>query len=91
MIKTIATEETGVSELIQSIRDHRDYLLKTGLFHQRERERLQNEFDHLLRHTLMENWRKASASDEIARVMEEVFTRKRSPGSAVNELCKKIE
>jgi LAO/AO transport system kinase len=89
VIKTIATEESGVPEVIKAISDHRDYLTQSGLFHQRERERLQSEFDHQLQHTLVENWKKEIHAGELAHLMEEVFSRKRSPGNAVEELTKK--
>ena len=89
VIKTIATEETGIPEVITAITEHRDYLQETGLIALRERERLQNEFDHLLRHTLMETWKQKCSADRVDRVMEEVFSRKRSPGSAVEELSHK--
>lgn len=88
VIKTIATEESGVPEVIKAITDHREYLNKSGLFHQRERERLQAEFDHLLQHALVENWKKEIHTEELVHLMEEVFSRKRSPGNAVEELTK---
>jgi len=88
VIKTIATAENGFPELMQAIIDHRDYLLKTGLFYQREQERLQDEFDHLLQHALKENWNKRSTPEKVEQVMKEVFSRKRSPGSAVEELTR---
>ncbi len=89
VIKTIATEESGVPEVIKAITDHRNYLQQSGLFHQRERERLQSEFDHLLRHQLMGNWKKETPPELVTRIMEEVFSRRRSPGSAVEELINK--
>lgn len=90
VIKTIATEEVGIPDVIRALADHKQYLQQTGLYHQRERERLQDEFQHLLRHALVENWKKECPPDRVNRVMEEVFSRKRSPGSAVDELIKKM-
>lgn len=88
VIKTIATEESGFPELIKAIADHRQYLQKTGLLAQRERERLMDEFEHMLRFTLVQNW-KARISDEYySQVMDTVFSRKRSPAKAVEELTK---
>ena len=89
VVKTIATEETGVPEVIKAIEDHKGYLLETGLYRQRERERLLDEFQHLLRHALVENWKNDCPAERVDRIMEEVFNRKRSPGSAVEELIKK--
>lgn len=88
VIKTIATGETGFPELIKAIADHRDYLKNTGLLVQRERERLMDEFNHLLRHTLVQNWRSQTSNEHVLQVMETVFSRKRSPASAVEELTR---
>lgn len=88
VIKTIATEESGFPELIKAITDHRDYLHKTGLLAQRERERLTDEFEHLLRHTLVQNWKSQASTEHVTQVMDAVFSRKRSPASAVEELTR---
>ncbi len=90
VIKTIAIEEAGVPEVINAIISHREFLKKSGLRSQRERERLQDEFQHLLRHTLVEIWKNEHLSDQVEKVMEEVFTRKRSPGSAVELLTRSV-
>lgn len=86
VLKTIATEEVGVPDVITAIEAHREYLRKSGSDHQRERERLQVEFDHLLSSALVEKWKARVSAQDTRRVMEEVFSRKRSPGSAVQEL-----
>ncbi len=86
VIRTIAIEESGVPELIKAVADHRQYLLKSGLFARRERERLQHEFDEVLRYTLTINWKNTASAEKVNRVMEDVFARRRSPGSAVAEL-----
>jgi LAO/AO transport system kinase len=88
VIKTIATEETGFPELIKAIASHRDYLQKTGLLAQRERERLMDEFEHILRHTLVQNWKAQVSTENISRAMDAVYSRKRSPASAVEELTR---
>ncbi len=86
VLKTIATEEEGVPEVIAAIEAHREYLRNSGNYHQRERERLQVEFDHLLSSALMEKWKTKVSEEDARRVMDEVFSRKRSPGSAVQTL-----
>ena len=90
VIKTIATEESGFPELIKAIADHRGYLQKTGLLAQREHERLLDEFEHLLRHALVQNWKAETSTERLSQVMDAVFTRKRSPASAVEELTRPL-
>jgi len=86
VIKTIATEELGVPELIKAIEDHRHYLAESGLYYLRERERLKDEFEHLLRYELVENWKGKTSTEKVESVLKEVYARKRSPDSAVREL-----
>ena len=88
VIRTIAVEESGVPELIKAIACHRQYLLESGLFARRERERLQHEFDELLRQKLIEKWKQRSSAEKVAAMMEEVFSRRRSPASAVDALTR---
>ena len=86
VIKTIATEELGVPELIKAIEDHRRYLAESGLYYLRERERLKEEFEHLLRYELVEKWKDNTSTEKVESVLQEVYARKRSPASAVREL-----
>ena len=91
VIKTIATEESGFPELMKAILEHRSYLQKTGLLAKREHERLMDEFEHLLRHTLVQNWKAHTSTEQVSRVMEAVYSRKRSPASAVEELTRSVK
>ncbi|MHB8089331.1 MAG: methylmalonyl Co-A mutase-associated GTPase MeaB [Anaerolineaceae bacterium] len=91
VIKTIATEESGFPELMKAILEHHSYLQKTGLLAQREHERLMDEFEHLLRHTLVQNWKTHTSNEQVSRVMEAVYSRKRSPASAVEELTRSVK
>ncbi|PKN89622.1 MAG: hypothetical protein CVU45_06710, partial [Chloroflexi bacterium HGW-Chloroflexi-7] len=88
VIKTIATEESGFPELIKAIVEHRSYLQKTGLLAQREHERLTDEFDHILRHTLVQNWKAQTSDEHVQQIMDAVYKRKRSPANAVEELTR---
>jgi LAO/AO transport system kinase len=89
VIKTIATTEIGIAELIKTIFEHREYLQKSGLIVANDRERLQNDFEHLLRFTLLEKWKSTTDEQKVTEVMSEMFARKCSPGQAVDRLVNK--
>ena len=88
VIKTVATEGTGVPEVIKAISQHRDYLKKTGLFQKRDGERLQVEFEQILSRAIMENWRNQFSKEKVDGALMEVLSHQRSPASAVKELLK---
>jgi len=84
--KTIATQNIGIAEVVSSILQHRDYLLETGLWKTRERERLRAEVSHLLQTTLVQQWRQKVSLELYESVLQQVFERKISPGTAIDFL-----
>ena len=86
VLKTIATQNSGIAEVLASIQSHRDYLHKTGLWQQRDRERLRAEGAQLLQATLVQRWQKNVPPDKHEAVLERVFTREISPAAAIGAL-----
>lgn len=86
VLKTIATQNIGIAEVVSSILHHRDYLLETGLWKTRERERLRAEVSHLLQTTLVQQWQQKVSPELYESVLQQVFERKISPGTAIDSL-----
>jgi len=86
VIKTVATKGVGMLELAEAIFRHREYLQGSTILEQRNRERLQSEFEHLLRLHLVSNWQQQHSANEIEGVLKRVFLRQISPRQAVEEL-----
>jgi LAO/AO transport system kinase len=86
VLKTIATQSIGMADLLTSIESHRDHLQTTGLWQQRDRERLQTEVTHLLQNTLVQRWQKRMSEEKFKAILEQVFARKISPGAAIDIL-----
>ena len=86
VLKTSATLNEGISEVLEAVQRHRAYLHAGGEFQRRERERLQNGLEALLQAALVERW-KASVSPAVFEdVLARLSSRKLSPYQAVEEL-----
>ena len=86
VLKTVATQNTGVPEVVAAISRHGDYLKETGLWAKRDRERLKNEVEHLLRAALVKHWRASLPDKKFEAVLQDVFERRVSPGAALDSL-----
>ncbi len=86
VLKTVATEGRGSTELVQSITGHLEYLRCSGEWQRRQYERLQNELDNLVQMSLVERWRANIAEEAYEKVVEQLCERKISPYQAVKQL-----
>lgn len=88
LVRTVASDGTGVPDLVSLFYDHRQYLENTGELHRRECARLANELHRRVESTLMENWRAGLADGEYQAVLTRVVSRQISPHEALGELVK---
>lgn len=88
IIRTVATDGSGLSGLIDAIRAHADHLRKSGEWHRRERARLSAEFDLFVQQTLVDRFRASLPETKLAEVMDSIQNRKMSPREALNVLLK---
>jgi LAO/AO transport system kinase len=86
ILRTIATEGAGISELAAEIERHRTHLHNTGDWQKRELFRIQNELEALLEEILVARWRAGITEAEYQRVLEELVARRISPAQAVAAL-----
>ncbi len=84
--KTIATDGTGVVELVEHIANHRAYLEKTGDLGLRERTRLAAELDHRLQTSLVARWQEKTSDGRYEEVLDKLVTRDISFQDAVKQL-----
>lgn len=86
ILRTVATEGTGVGELRQAILDHRQHLVKTGELKRRDQARLRSEFDLLLREELVNRWRESVQDNLYQEALRSIADRHLSPWQALQEL-----
>jgi LAO/AO transport system kinase len=88
ILRTVATEGSGVAELAQVIDTHRTYLERSGGWKLRERLRLQAELDMLLQERLVTCWKAQLPAEAYAQTLEAVLIRQLAPHQAVQRLVK---
>lgn len=86
VIKTVAIKDEGIAEVVEALLKHRDYLLESGLWAQRERERIYNEVIHLLERALMHRWQAGASRRRFEALLNEVYERRLSPNAAIDSL-----
>ena len=84
--KTVATDGSGIPDLVTAITQHQAYLENSGDWVRRERTRLQTELENLLRETMITRWRKQISDEQYQAFLESVFERQIGPIEAVNKL-----
>lgn len=90
--EVIAVNNKGIDSLLDHIKEHMDYLKRTGKLQERRKENSKVEIIDLIRQNLMELILDQSTKEEgINRLSEEVATRKMDPYTAVNVLLKEIK
>jgi LAO/AO transport system kinase len=84
--KTVAIDGNGVNDLIEWIRKHQQFLLTSGEFQQREKERIKAEMDWLLQEALVRRWRNSISEIRYEEAVDQVLHRIISPWNAVGYL-----
>jgi len=83
---TIATDGTGIAELINEITRHRAFLHQSGGWERRDQYRLQSEMDAILRDALVARWRKTVSESRYQDILNKLVERRLSPHQAVSLL-----
>jgi LAO/AO transport system kinase len=84
--RTVATEGSGVADLVNEIERHHQYLRETGELQQREHARLKSELDLLLRERLVRHWRERVPDIHYEQTLNKLVQREISPWQAVDLL-----
>ena len=90
IVKTVASEGTGISELAAAIAEYEAYLTKGNLVLQHNIENWQERLIEMLRDALLEKAREHMQDGNVARYAAEVAEHKRDPYTLVEEIVSKI-
>jgi LAO/AO transport system kinase len=86
VLRTIATENTGITELLDQVTVHRAWLEVNDLWQSRERQRVRAELQVLIREMLFTAWQSGQPADALEEMIERVLAREVSPFEAVDRL-----
>jgi len=86
ILRTIATDGTGVGELVAAIEQHAQHLRQSGDWVRRERARLEAELEGLLTETLVTQFRTSISDVRYEEAVDRLVQRSISPWEAVKVL-----
>ena len=87
VLKTIATQEKGIAEVVEAIGRHAAHLQNTGELEERRQLRLRNEVQHLLLDELLERWSEDGGTGRLEEILQSVYDRRISPRQAAQNLA----
>jgi len=90
IVKTIATEGTGIVELKGAIGEYQSFLTAQNLLTIRRKHNWELRLLEMLRDTLLEKARAAISDGELARFAAEIAEHKRDPYSVIEEIAAKL-
>ena len=88
-VKTVASDGSGISELVGAIADYEAYLQKENLVLRHKVENWQERLIEMLRDALLEKAREQMPDGNVARYAAEIAEHKRDPYSLVEEIVGK--
>jgi LAO/AO transport system kinase len=88
ILRTIATDGTGVADLVLAIEKHAQYLHSSGDWSRRERARLEAELEVLLTEKLVKRFHEGVPNVRYEKMVDRLVERKISPWGAVRTLLK---
>lgn len=86
VVTTVATENLGVQDLVVQLKKHNLFLHETQLWEKRAKNTIQVELEILLRNALAQKWANSMPPAFIAEVLEDLYTRKIGPHTAIEKL-----
>ncbi len=86
VVRTVATRGEGIADLLCAIEQHRQHLLTTREWEERNRLRLLSEIEQVLRRRLMERLLHQVELDHLAEVVNSVLARRLDPYAAAEQL-----
>ena len=90
IVKTVASEGTGIAELVAAIAEYEAYLQKENLLQQHKIENWQDRLVEMLRDAMLEKAREQMEDGNVARYAAEVAEHKRDPYTLVEELVSRM-
>ncbi len=90
VLKTAAIKDQGITQLVDTIEQHRQYLLESDMLTSRAQRQVRSEVESLVLHAVMNALRDQVSEDEWQKMLEYITTRERDPYSVANELQERI-
>jgi LAO/AO transport system kinase len=90
VLKTSAIKNQGITQLVDAIEEHREYLLESGMLSHRAQRQVLSEVQALVLHAVVNALKANVGEEEWQRMVEDITTRERDPYSVARELEERI-
>jgi len=91
IVKTVATDDKGVDEVLAAIEAFRGQAEKSGLLAQKQRSHLRQQFEETLRERVLHRLEeRALGIAERERILDRLAARETDPFTATDEVLKKV-
>lgn len=91
IVRTIASKNEGVEDVINAMEEHRQHLIETGELEQRRRDRTVNEVSEMVKEQISRYvMNKVTSTGEFDTYVDQVFARKIDPYTVVESLVGKV-
>lgn len=90
IVKSVATEGTGVGELADAIQAYGSHLKEKGLFSKRRTAHWEARMVEMLRDSMLEKAQAAFRDGELSRLAQEVAEHKRDPYTVIEEITNRV-
>ena len=86
IIRTIATDGSGIEELVKALQEHKFFLQSSGIWQKRDQIRIRTFVRGLLERRRGEEWHQLLQKQAVQDIFSQVFNRKLTPFKAVEQL-----
>lgn len=90
VLKTAAIKDQGITQVVDAIKEHHDYLVKSGMLAHRAQRQVRSEVQALILHAVVNTLKARTTEDEWQKLVDEITNRERDPYSVASELQEKI-
>jgi LAO/AO transport system kinase len=90
VLKTSAIKDQGITQLVDAIEQHHQYLLESNMLANRMQRQVRSEVESLVLHAVILALRAKVTEAEWQQLMEDITTRERDPYSVAIELQQRI-
>ncbi len=90
VLKTSAIKEQGITQLVNAIEQHYQYLVESGMLTNRTQRQVRSEVESLVLHAVILALKARVTETEWQQLMEDITSRERDPYSVAIELQKRI-
>ena len=90
VLKTAAIKDQGITQVVDAIKEHHDYLVKSGMLAHRAQRQVRSEVEALVLQAVVNTLKAKTTEEEWNALVEDITKRERDPYTVAGELEERI-